>query len=123
MIQAHKQYHIRNKAAGNERIRKIVNRHREIVDVNCFVYIEFFCFDLLLGSRFRSEGAHVEFAVVHVGDRVFVSLRVLFHLFELDVLLRVAADFFFEGQAVGFQGVLFDPVFLVGFFSDSDGAF
>ena len=82
-----------------------------IVNTESRINIEFFLLYLLISSRFSSKSADSELSVVEIGQGEFVALRVLFDVFELDVLVGVAAHFLFERQFVALEAEHFDEVF------------
>jgi len=82
-----------------------------IVNSKSRVNIKFFLLYFLVSSRFSSKSSNSELSVVEICQGKFVALRVLFDVFELDVLAGVAAHFLFKRQFVALEAEHFDVVF------------
>jgi hypothetical protein len=98
----HEDQVVRNEAARDERVWKIVDGHRVVVDIQHRVDVQFVFFNLLLRSIGFSECPQSKVAIVNVCHGKIGSSRILLDFLELDVTVGFATYFFLKRFGISF---------------------
>jgi hypothetical protein len=105
----HKKCSIRNESTCDERIGKIRNRYRVVINTKDIAYLELISLDLVLVPLLHPEYSYEELAIVHVADSKLVALRILLHLIALDALIMVATSYWLlKDKIMGLEAVHVD---------------
>jgi len=64
VVQVHKEVLVIDESAGDEGVRKVVDRHSKIINVYSFIYIKLLFFNLFLCSLCLAESPNVKFSIV-----------------------------------------------------------
>ena len=121
MEQVDEDFVICHKRASDEWIREFLDRHSVIVEAQLLVEVYLVCLNLPGVSSLFTEGPQFEYTIVLVDNSIKVTLEVLLHLLELDVVVGGASHFLLKSHLVIGQIVHFDEVGLIVFLCDGDG--
>ena len=77
-------------------ILKVSVCHCIIIYTKDLIEINFILLNLLLGPGCLSESTHSKDTVIKVNDGILISFCILLYLLDLDILVWLAANFFFK---------------------------
>jgi hypothetical protein len=111
-----------NEGARAEWICESLDRHGIIVDAEGCVDVKLFPLDCFSVSRFFAEHSESELTIIDVDKRVFLTSRILLHLFASDVAVLLATNHLGECVLVGLQGIHHHPELPIIFLDYRDGS-
>jgi hypothetical protein len=117
MEKVHEQAVLRDPAAGDRRIHKVLVEHGVVIDAAYLVDLDLRLLNLSLGPGDSAKDSDTEEAIVAVATSKLLPVRILLDLLDLDILVRVSSDLLLEGELLGLHAIHLDiglPVISLG---------
>ena len=103
MVQSYENETGRDETTDDVRVWEALYCHGPIVDQQEVINVQLVLFDIILRPLFFFKASHFEFAVIKIDEGIFITLRVLLYLTDLDIVLSLSSNLLFECELVSFQ--------------------
>jgi hypothetical protein len=105
VVKVYEQKILRDEAASHEWVRKLLVRHREIIDAKHFIDLDLGQLYLLLVSLFLAKDSESELAIIHVAACKLFTRSVLLYGLNFDVLVGTSTNLLIEAFCVVVQPI------------------